>query len=694
MSRKRLLPIISLLVSLTFLLQVVASAAFGLSPNSSETHNIHSEEKNLFGLNASELSTIYLPLSSHQFGLLPPVIPDTTKVLTAESTQYLESVSVDLTVFTFSQPTFELMDLNPGDVIVSSVSEAAPYGFLRRIVSISNVGGYIVIETEFASLEDAIEQGSVRLSQNLTPDMVVNNQGLEGVSLLSASPDSPLGQFYLKINDVILLDKDNNPNTTGDRILANGSIAIDPTFILDLDLKGRKLKYFNLKIQALETSQLTISSSFGMTVEMLKITLATYRLTPLTVMIGPVPIVITPILTISTGIDGHVEFDMVAGVTQEASLEGGIKYADSDWSIIGGSTNQFGFVQPNFGNSVTIKGYTGAELALRLYGITGVKAEINAILELESDLVDSPWWALYGGLEVPVGVDMKIVSKVVADFKATIIEYKTLIAQSFSLEPPGDFQKLSPPQGAAGQSTSLTLDWGDSNGAGTYQYCYDTSNDNACSNWISTGTTSQATLSGLAKNTTYYWHVRATNLTGTTYANESAAAFWNFTTSETTEVIKFYPTGISGTPSTGYCWTNSSVLVRRDAWRCNDSGGIQDPCISPIGETGYVVCGAHPIYRPVGYRLYLTQPLPEPLPPADIEEVYAWAMELFDNSTCSLVVASTWPTCLPLYGCTDGLSLKTYPTSGILWTAERGIFSEETCLLSEVETSPLKTIWK
>jgi hypothetical protein len=111
-------------------------------------------------------------------------------------------------------------------------------------------------------------------------------------------------------------------------------------------------------------------------------------------------------------------------------------------------------------------------------------------------------------------------------------------------QPPGAFVKVSPSNGAMDQASSLTLDWGDSTGATSYEYCYDTTNDNACTTWTSTGTTSSANLSGLSNSTTYYWQVRANNAASTTYANGSATAYWSFTTG----FINVYLPAIIGAP--------------------------------------------------------------------------------------------------------------------------------------------------
>jgi hypothetical protein len=187
------------------------------------------------------------------------------------------------------------------------------------------------------------------------------------------------------------------------------------------------------------------------------------------------------------------------------------------------------------------------------------------------------------------------------------------------------------------------------------------------------------------------------NSIGTATSNPTYSIFLPLINENTlrTEVITFYPTGLSGTSRSGYCWTNSNWLLRRDAWRCMDQNSlIYDPCISPIGVTSYVVCGAHPLDNPIGFRLYLTRSLPDPSPPHPNEDADAWAMKLFDGVTCTLVQASTWPHCLPRYYCSDDLAMTNLPNPGVLWTAERGLFSIETCLLTEVRTSNLMTVWK
>ena len=95
---------------------------------------------------------------------------------------------------------------------------------------------------------------------------------------------------------------------------------------------------------------------------------------------------------------------------------------------------------------------------------------------------------------------------------------------------PGSFNKTSPSHGAVELPTTVTLVWQSSVGATSYEYCYDTSNDNACSTWTNVGSSTSVVLSSLGNGVTYYWQVRANNASGTAYANGSSTAFWDFTT--------------------------------------------------------------------------------------------------------------------------------------------------------------------
>jgi hypothetical protein len=102
---------------------------------------------------------------------------------------------------------------------------------------------------------------------------------------------------------------------------------------------------------------------------------------------------------------------------------------------------------------------------------------------------------------------------------------------SFSTgDAPGAFVKITPINGIINQSINPTLSWGPSCSATRYEYCYDTTDDHTCSPWVDVGPLTSVPLSGLSPKTTYYWHVRAINNFGVTYAGGGPSAFSSFTT--------------------------------------------------------------------------------------------------------------------------------------------------------------------
>jgi len=388
------------------------------------------------GLEEQE-NTIFLPITPNQYKYITPIIPDTTEVLPEETLQDLVSIS-DTGVFTFSEPSPALDAVEVGDVIVGDVSPVAPNGFLRRVSAITIEGEEIILNTEFATLEDAIQQGSIHISQALSPESIQNLEQIAGVSVIQNPHDSQ-DLFHIEINDVVLFDEDGNDQTLDDRIKANGSIDIDPSYSFDMDIYDWEIEHLEMNFQAVETSELRIESAIELSTPLRKITLDTFPLTPITIPIGPLPfpVVITPVLSFNVGIDGYISVGVTTGVTQELTLETSLTVIHNQPDATGSFTNQFGYIPPIVDDSLGFKGYTGVELTLQFYGTVGPYLECNAYLRVESDFQDSPWWALYGGLEVPIGLEIEIFSRTLIDFHTTVINYEILLVEQGTPPPPG-----------------------------------------------------------------------------------------------------------------------------------------------------------------------------------------------------------------------------------------------------------------
>src|SRR5688572_29144499 len=160
---------------------------------------------------------------------------------------------------------------------------------------------------------------------------------------------------------------------------------------------------------------------------------------------------------------------------------------------------------------------------------------------------------------------------------------------------PGGFGKSGPASGATGVLPSTTLTWTASSGAASYEYCYDTTNDNTCANWINAGANTSAAVSGLSGGVTHYWQVRATNATGVTYAQGSALAFWSFTTlpAPGSFSLSSPASGASGQSlSPALSWTASSGATSYEyCYDTNNNSACDASWVSAGGATSAALSG-------------------------------------------------------------------------------------------------------
>lgn len=148
----------------------------------------------------------------------------------------------------------------------------------------------------------------------------------------------------------------------------------------------------------------------------------------------------------------------------------------------------------------------------------------------------------------------------------------SLTTQGASL--PGAFGKTSPADGTTGLSDRVTLSWGASSGAFTYEYCVDTINNNTCdTSWISVGAATSRTVLGLNPGVTYYWQARALNGGGTTAAD--AGTWWRVTTLP-------LPGAFSKTsPANGAAEQSTNPTL---SWAASSSATVYEVCVDTTND--------------------------------------------------------------------------------------------------------------
>jgi len=336
------------------------------------------------------------------------VIPDTTKVLTGTTLLNLASVSDDKSVYTFSGTTDQLASLEQGDVIVG-ISDLAPDGFLRKVRSVTAEGDQVVVRTAQATLSEAIETGSLSLTQELRPTDVRGGYVRPGVELASASMgqiDEHKGYLWvINLANVVLFDADGKESTTGDQIRADGSIKFNVSMDFRLDIGGFELKHFYLVGSAGEYADIRVSGNAQLFDKHLSKSVGSYVLNAILVPIGPVPVWITPVLNIEVGVDGTASIGIEAGVRQEVSLRAGLEYTKAKrWQPIGELTRTFEAYPPRLTGNLDVEAHGAVSLGVLLYGVVGIQADISGYFGLHVNLQESPPLALRAGLRSSVGV--------------------------------------------------------------------------------------------------------------------------------------------------------------------------------------------------------------------------------------------------------------------------------------------------
>ncbi len=365
-------------------------------------------------------------------------IPSSTCVLSDATTRYLTAVADDS--LTFSTTTDELQQLASADVIVVGITSLTPGGLLRKVTGVRSHNGDVVVDTSAATIEDAIQNGSLHISEILAPsDVAAAVATRKGVVLHTDSTTRPrdLTGFYIEINDVVLYDHDHDTNTEYDQIRADGSVSIDPQFDFTLDVQDLKLKQASFVCTIKQASELGIKAELELASVERKYEIARFYLNPMIVWAGWVPVVIEPILTVNVGVDGSVSVGITASVKEELTAKAGLAYDSGSWSPISDLSIDFTYSEPALSAGCDFKGYAGPQLSLLIYGVVGPYADFNGYLNLQADIFDTPWWELYGGFEVGAGVRVEVLTHQITDYyDPEVIGYRELLAQATTPPPP------------------------------------------------------------------------------------------------------------------------------------------------------------------------------------------------------------------------------------------------------------------
>ena len=350
------------------------------------------------------------------------IIPETTEIIDEETEQVVTSVSEDQTTVVLSQSTPQTDLIDPGDIMVMGVTDQTPYGFLRRVTNVTRgltKESQIVIDTEFVTLEEAVQEGSWQYHHSLKPEDIEKGYVYpKGIQPIQSKASTSL-DFEYTISE-ILYDHDKDPETIDDNITATGYLGFNYEVIFDGEIDDYTLEYFIFKNIVTTDAELDISVGAAVSVSDLfgdvgDVTIGTpIPFAPITVWIPapiPLPLVFYPTIELKVGLEGEAHIVLETGIQQIASYTAGLEFTNGNWQDIS-TTPQVNYYEDpvTVDASIHLNAHLGPQFNCKLYKVAGPYCNIFGYLDFMADINWDPWWDFNAGLLVSAGVKADILS--------------------------------------------------------------------------------------------------------------------------------------------------------------------------------------------------------------------------------------------------------------------------------------------
>ena len=334
-----------------------------------------------------------------------------TKVISEEDRYAIMDIdSTDFTLMVMSgSDRFD--SLTKGNIIVDGVSEMAPYGYLRKVVSVEKDPGtgLITIKTEQATLAEAFKKGSIHFnSGDLKVGQIRDMELAKGVTLKNVK-DVNFTVFDFDI------DKDIQEGNAVINIKGNSklkmSLFFDFDWSVEFDLDWIPIKIdvdlFQTGVSVNQSTSIKLTCENEISYDK-RFKLATFHLQPITFFVGPVPVVFVPTVDLYTDMKGNItaNFSVMASESFEGKL--GVKYKGG-WSPIAEKTFNTDYSAPQLTADASASVGVGPNVSILLYGIAGPYAEMAGCLGLDGTLADANWTLdLDVGLQYNVGIEVDV----------------------------------------------------------------------------------------------------------------------------------------------------------------------------------------------------------------------------------------------------------------------------------------------
>ncbi|MFN3380068.1 MAG: LamG domain-containing protein [Runella zeae] len=296
-------------------------------------------------------------------------------------------LSVSENSLEFSASSSFAQNIKINDVLVSDKTSKAEFGFLRKITSVSNSNGKIIVTTQQASLSDVFEEANISFEQTFIQTDLKNGR-------ISGNQAVPINIDV----DYIVKDLDKNYDTENDQLAIKGSLKFEPTFKFNWKReKGLLPEQVDLQLKIKDYSELKLNLGLGFSGEIPivppKILGTSTIIVPTP--IGPVPIIFTHVITFKGKFEVGTSFETGAKIISSGEYALGIRDNFEPFSDI---KPKVSFTKPDYPErSAEIKvGIFNPVFESRPYGIDAMKLylEADAGIKLNVNLDKSPNWTV------------------------------------------------------------------------------------------------------------------------------------------------------------------------------------------------------------------------------------------------------------------------------------------------------------
>lgn len=317
-----------------------------------------------------------------------PAAAAAARVLSEEERAALSSATE--TALRFAAPPASLADVQVGSVVISEPATAAPEGLLRRVTSISQDGGALVLQTQQAAIGEAIADGVGGAQVTVTPEQVAAASLPKGVTVLpqaAGQGSAPLPITSLTIDlDRVIHDVDGDPATVEDRVVADGTLELALEVDTALDVRRFTVERFKFAVQMRE--QLDVGYTVGSAVSGdWEHEVASIPLKPITFPVAGVPVVVVPEIRVSVGASTGATVAVEFSGEQTLSAVVGAEYTDdAGWRDVSGLTHDAdgSAAVPSSGATADRAGSVRRTVAAELFGVAGPNVFVASHLELGS----------------------------------------------------------------------------------------------------------------------------------------------------------------------------------------------------------------------------------------------------------------------------------------------------------------------